>query len=328
MVTDGWLWVPIKWNWWMKIQMATAVVGILGNLLVIVLLFQRRKKSRATDTLIGALATADFVTSIFMIPLPTAERVPMTILGEVYCRLIFSKFLLFSSSAASIMALTSIAIERYIAVVHPLRCKELLSRRRIRTAIVLTWILGVTLYTPLLYTNFRNPQQECEWGFPSREIQILIGVGLFSTQFLIPMIVSLTVHGLTARTLHRKANLYLGENKNPDANPSLRHVIAKKRVLQTLFLVIMFFIICWGPIQTGYMLFDLGIIPVTFVGSTIQHVFIILALWNSCANPFIYAIRYPEFRKAIRELFNPNRNDASLFGDRGVNSSPFRTNVL
>ncbi|XP_063968696.1 QRFP-like peptide receptor [Lytechinus pictus] len=188
MVTDRWLWEPIQWNWWTIVQVATAVVGIIGNLLVIVLLYQRRKQSRATDTLIGALAIADFVTSIFIIPLPTASRVPLTMLGDVYCRLITSRFLLWSSTSGSIMALTSIAVERYIAVVHPLRCKELLSRRRIRTAIVLSWVLGMTLHTPLLYTNFRNPQQECEWGFPSREIQILIGGGLFSTQFFIPMI--------------------------------------------------------------------------------------------------------------------------------------------
>ena len=265
-----------------------------------------------------------------MIPLPIVKRVPLTILGEMYCTLIDSRWFMWTSAVASIMTLTCIPIERYIAVVYPLRCKELLSRTRIRTAIVLSWLMGVTLHFPFSFANNLDPsQQRCDWKFPSREIQNILGVVLFVFEFLIPMILNVTLQMLTARALHRQARLYLGEDRRLDeASPSARHILAKKRVLQTVSIVVILFIVCWGPILISFLAFDLGILPDAYIYSNLYRVLVILGFCNSCVNPFIYAVRNPEFRKAMRELFNPKKTVAPLFDDRATKSTFRETSVV
>lgn len=216
------------------------------------------------------------------------------------------------------------------AVVYPLRCKELLSRTKIRTAIVFSWLVGVTLHFPFAFANYLDPsQQQCDWTFPSEKIKHILGVVIFVFEFLIPMIVNVTLQMLTARALHRQARLYLGADRRLDeASPSARHILAKKRVLQTVTLVVVLFIVCWGPVLIVYLAFDLGILPGAYLGSTLNSVLVILGFCNSCVNPFIYAVRNPEFRKAMRELFNPKRTEAPLFDDRAAMSTLRGTNVV
>ena len=45
------------------------------------------------------------------------------------------------------------------------------------------------------------------------------------------------------------------------------------------------------------------------------HVFVIIAFFNTCANPLIYTVNYPEFRSAVRDLFCGSQAvRGSLFG--------------
>ncbi|XP_063968661.1 galanin receptor type 1-like [Lytechinus pictus] len=313
-----WYWQPVFWSWWVILQMISALLGIVGNSLVITILFQRRKKSRSTDTLVGALAVADLFTSIFMVPLPFPIRVPSTALGEFYCKVVYTSLFMWVSVNASIVTLTFIPIERYIAVVYPFRCKELLSRKRISTAIICIWFTGFMLNSFLFYISTVDPStQHCSVIYP-RGMQLAMGVVLYLIEFLVPAILTCAFQFLTARSLHHQARLHLGESKQLDkSNPSTRHLMAKKRVLQTLFIVVLLFLICWGPSKTLYLGFNLGIIPDSYPYSPFNRALTILGFCNSCANPIIYTVRYPEFRKAVRELFTRAQyTDAPLFGDR------------
>ena len=221
LTSSEWVWKPIKWDWWVILQMIAAVTGILGNLLVIILLFQRRKKSRSTDLLVGALATADLLTSIFMIPLPSAYQVPSTILGQIYCKFVFTSIFMWVSVIASILTLTFIPVERYIAVVYPFCCKEFLSRKKVLTVVVLTWFIGFVLNTlPVLITTV-DPSSRCSVVYPTAT-QLTMGLVLFVIEFLIPALITLILQVLTARALHRQSQLYLGADKQLDRfNPSV-----------------------------------------------------------------------------------------------------------
>ncbi|XP_072170615.1 uncharacterized protein [Diadema setosum] len=210
-LSSGWSWQAITWSWWLILQMFTAMLGIVGNSLVIIVLFTRRQLSRSTDTLIGALAAADLLASVFMIPHPVPLTVPSSVLGQVYCK------------------------------------------------------------------------------------------------------------AMTAHALHRQSLVFRKEgNQEGGSNPSARHLAARKRVLQMLFIVVLVFIACWGPSQCFYFVFNLGLLPDSYWYSPLNNALVLLSFGNSCANPIIYTIRYPEFRAAIGELFSAKKGKsrAPLFSER------------
>ncbi|XP_054772854.2 trace amine-associated receptor 7g-like [Lytechinus pictus] len=151
-----------------------------------------------------------------------------------------------------------------------------------------------------------------------QHVRHAMGVFIYLFGFLFPAILTITFQILTARVLHRQARLQLGEAKQLDrSNPSFRHLIAKKCVLQTLFIVVLIFLICWGPAKTIFLAFKLGFIPDSYPYSPFNRALATLGFCNSCANPIIYTVRYPEFRTAVRGLFTRAQlAEAPLFGDR------------
>ncbi|XP_072180539.1 allatostatin-A receptor-like [Diadema setosum] len=318
--SSAWSWQAIAWSWWLILQMFTAMLGIVGNSLVIIVLFIRRELCRSTDTLVGALAAADLLASVFMIPLPQALTVPSSFLGQVYCKVVYSSMFLWVSFEASTYTLTAIAVERYIAVAYPFHFKNLVTRKRVVIVIVANWILGfmITSYV-FKVANLDNSSNHCVPAFLSKDVQMLIGTTLFIMDFVLPALISLTMQVMTAHALFRQSRVFRKDsNQEGGSNPSARHLAARKRVLQMMFIVVLVFILCWGPSQCFYFVFNLGLLTDSHLYSPLHKSLVVLSFGNSCANPIIYTIRYPEFRSAIGELFSSKKGKAraALFSER------------
>ncbi|XP_072175544.1 trace amine-associated receptor 7a-like [Diadema setosum] len=301
-----------------------SILGIVGNLTVIIVLFQRRHNCRSTDAMIGALAVADFLTSVFMVPLPTELRVPETWLGDVYCKVVYTSMPMWISVDASIFTLALIPIERYIAIAHPLHFKRLVTRQRVGKAVAVTW-LAAFLVNVFLFFVASAKGDKCTEVFQSRIAQIISGIMLYLVQFLIPALIMLVAQALTALVLHRQSRHRLGESSNfNNSNPSVKYLVARKSALQLLFLVVAVFLISWTPAQTGYLFYNLSILSESYVYSPLSSALVTLAFCNSCANPVIYTIRNPEFRKAIGELFKSTISTSgkmALFGGKVIDDS-------
>ncbi|XP_072170609.1 QRFP-like peptide receptor [Diadema setosum] len=317
---SSWSWQHTVWSWWLILQMIIALLGIVGNSLVIIVLFTRRELSRSTDIFICALAAADLLASVFMIPHPVPLTVPSSFLGELYCKVVYNSMFRWVSFDASIFTLTAIAIERYIAVAYPFHFKYLVTRKRVVFVIVANWIVGFLItsfeFKVAKVDNFTN---HCTSAFSSKSVQMLTGIILFPVVFVIPALLSLTMQAMTARALHRQSMLFRKEgNQEFASNPSARHLAARKRVLKMLFIVVLVFIVCWAPSQCAYFFYNLGLLPDSYLYSPLDNGLVVLSFLNSCANPIIYTVRYPEFRAAIRKLFSAKKgkNRAPLFSER------------
>ncbi|XP_071496632.1 allatostatin-A receptor-like [Diadema antillarum] len=306
--TVSWQWIPIHWTWNLVIQLISAIVGIVGNLLVIIVLFQRRAKSRSMDTLIGGLAVADFLTSVFIIPIPRASSVPETWQGEVYCRVVDTFFFLWISITASAYLLMAISVERYLAVVFPLQFNRYVTRHRVSTSIAIIWLLsflsGVHVF---LVHGVSELTHSCVEMYMSQMARILIAYYWFCLRLVIPCFTMITTQLLIARQLNKKAaffndagNIHALDGRKQ--TPSF-HIVARNRVIKMMFIVILIYIICWSPNQIAYLGYNLGWIPASYLNSPLQQVLTVLGFLNSCANPVIYVARYPEFRAALRDMF-------------------------
>ena len=298
---DAWVWKPLAWEWWIVIQLVLAIVGILGNLLVMLVIFWPGRRRCATDILIGALAAADFLTSIFIIPHSKVAMYPDTNAARFYCKIVHTSTLMWISICASIFTLTTISVEKLIAVRYPVWFQRLFSPKRTSIAIVCIWIAAFGINTRSLYARYIS-YGKCVLSTPSMAFNRFIGVSLFLVEYVLPVIVMVVAHVWTIYILRqRRAS-------------SLRK--AQGLVLQMLLIVVITFIICWTPDQFGFFIFNLGIVPVDHLFSPLYRCFVILAFANSCVNPFIYAARMPKFRKALKDMFMRK----SIRGSGGIHS--------
>lgn len=309
---SDWSFHPITWSLWVILQMVSAIIGILGNGLVMMVLFQRRAKSRSTDTLVGGLAAADFLTSIFMISVPKVERLPATWLGEVYCKIQEPNIPKDICVIASIYILVAISTERYIAIVHPIYFNRILTRGRVAMVIIIIWLFAILATFPRIFTTSIGDRGMCLYRYANRVSQITVAVYLFCLRLLVPTIVLLVTQIFIARHLYIKARQFQGQHSTSF------HDVARQRVLKMMLIVIITYVICWGPVQVTIFLFFFGVLPQTFRRGATFTLLIVLSFFNSCVNPIIYALRFREFRGAVWSMFRKQERSTSAIFEQDI----------
>ncbi|NXW86681.1 GPR25 protein, partial [Alopecoenas beccarii] len=107
------------------------LLGLVGNLYVIVLMAKRRGVKRMVDTFVLNLAVADVV---FVCTLPfwvaAGARGNRWPLGEGLCKL--SSYVIAVNRCSSILFLTALSVERYLVIRKVLDTKVMGSQRHVR----------------------------------------------------------------------------------------------------------------------------------------------------------------------------------------------------
>ena len=279
----------------------SCIVGILGNSLVIhVYLHTSGKFTKSvTNTFIAALAAADLVTSICLIPVPTLSRIPENVAGHIYCKIIYSHFVMWVSIMASVFSLTTLAIERYVAITRPIRYKKLFTVKMTRLIIVMIWTSSFVFNTWILYCNHVH-NTLCVIDFGSAAFQMFIGVSAFIVKYLVPIIAMLFTNIRSIRVLKARSHAFTKSSQQMK-NPNLALLRARQRVINMVFSVVVAFIVCWSPDQFAFLGWNLGIVPFEYILGDLYRVFVVMAFANSCINPFLYALTNENFRQAIKQ---------------------------
>ncbi|XP_064625457.1 trissin receptor-like [Lineus longissimus] len=118
-------------------------ICVVGNAAVIYVILRSRRMRSITNFFLANLAFADFCVGIFCV-LPTLKKYLDTIwvLGRVMCKLNY--FIQQMAYVASVTILTVIAIERYVAIIYPMKSKQLTTKRRLICIIVHIWIIAIS----------------------------------------------------------------------------------------------------------------------------------------------------------------------------------------
>ncbi|XP_041485997.1 somatostatin receptor type 5-like [Lytechinus variegatus] len=308
-----WSWYPISWTWVTFGELFVGLVGIIGNLLVIIVLFQRRANSRSTDTLIGALAVADLFTSIALLPVQSAKTVPVSLYGQVYCKLVWLPMCLWIWTFMSGFVLTAISVERYIAVTHPIYFNRILTRRRVSEVVVFLWILSMLICIPGTFrVDVDKVNRRCEFLEIPYEVDVAFSFYVTMVQSFIPTIIMAVTQTLIAIKLKAQSKRFEGSKSH--------HLAASRAVIKMMFIVIIAYIVCWTPTKVLFLITTV-FRSQTELESPISKCFLVLAALNSSINPIIYSIRYQEFRSAVRDLIVGGKvQSKAMFDDPIVNT--------
>lgn len=134
---------------------------VLGNVLTILAItWARRLRNVASNYFILNLAVSDLMVGVTL-PYHLAFYVDSTLHhNKSVC---ISRFVMFSiACGGSIYNLIVIAIDRYVAIVHPLSYNAYATKRRVLLIVVIAWICTMAVSSIPIYWNCFETSQMCE----------------------------------------------------------------------------------------------------------------------------------------------------------------------
>ncbi|KAH0629512.1 hypothetical protein JD844_011617 [Phrynosoma platyrhinos] len=272
------------------------LVGTVGNSLVLAVLLRNGQVNNTTNLFILNLGVADLCFIVFCVPFQaTIYTLDDWIFGPLMCKAVH--FFIYLTMYASSFTLTTVSLDRYLAIRYPLHSRELRTPKNALTAICLIWGLSIIFSGPYIsyYQEFQIANVTvCHpiWKIPQRKIMDLC---TFVFSYVIPvLILSLTY----LRTIR-----YLWTSVDPmkDMSDSKK---GKRKVTRMIIIVAVLFCLCWLPHHLVILCFWFGYFPLnnaTYVLRVLSH---LISYANSCVNPIVYALVSKHFRKGFKKIFS------------------------
>ncbi|KAM4665207.1 type-2 angiotensin II receptor [Discoglossus pictus] len=301
--------------------------GFIGNSLIItVLCFQGGTKTIANIYILN-LAIADLL-SLSTLPFwATYYALGFNwLFGKVMCKI--SSSLLCLNLFASIFLISCMSVDRYVAIVYPLRSQRRTSHQAF-IVVFMVWGLAIMSTLPTFY--FRNMYyignlgvNACVMDFPEEEYTnwfVAISYMKISFGFCFPLAVIGTCYLMIASHLKKPKGLLLN-NQNRD------------RVLKIVTAIVLAFIVCWLPfhlltfLDTLLRMEILTNCKLVTVLDTAMPFSICMGFFNSCINPFLYCFVGNQFRENFRHLFTSHHDNSRQNSSRkGSDSAWANDNV-
>ena len=129
-----------------SIEASTVFPVILLNVLVIFAVATRRTLRTNSNILLASLAGTDLFSGLVTQPLAIAVSVNRALDVGRFCTLEKAFAIsLFGAGVASLGHLFVISIDRYIAIKEPLRYRDIVTKRRTKTAVLIVWGIAALL---------------------------------------------------------------------------------------------------------------------------------------------------------------------------------------
>ncbi|XP_022097329.1 trissin receptor-like [Acanthaster planci] len=208
-----------------------------------------------------------------------------------------------------------LTMERYFAIVHPLKYQAAFAKQpRLKVGVVIAacWIFTIIAKSYNI-TLFEVEDGACVSSAESRSK--VLGVLTAMVHYVVPVTVMLFAYIRISVELKRRAarlqpalppvDPTAGVSTADTARPinvlAASLLRARRNVFKMLLIVFVTFLICWTPNQVLFLMFNLGL-PLRF-----DEWYILLSVAmvsaNCCVNPLIYAFKYQQFRRGLREMF-------------------------
>ena len=310
----------------------TMLVAFTGNILLIYIVWKKPEVRSLTSFMFVNMAVADLLVTLIVMPVSIAHLhtdgkwLISGIFGEITCRAFL--FFAYVTITASILCLTCMAVDRYYAVVYPLRHHLWFRKPKILTPLV--WILSVAFMSiTAVIENLYEETSICTYDFSLLGDQTKATRGVFLYFFfigyLIPLSVTSILYAKTARSLwfHNAPGNILIQNRE-------QQEIAKRRVVRMVIIVFTVFALCWLPGQV-YHLF----VAVTVWKENLPPVVMNVCFWfghtNSAINPWLYVGLSSKintaFTRMVSKFSQANRNSGKEAAEVLASREMVETNV-
>ncbi|XP_053121908.1 C-C chemokine receptor type 5-like [Hemicordylus capensis] len=278
--------------------------GLLGNMLVVLILFKYKKLKSMTDIYLLNLAISDLL-FIFSLPFWAYQAAKEWIFGDSACKILSSIYLLgFYSGSFFIILLT---IDRYLAIVHAVFALKARSPAYGILTSVITWAIAVLASVPAMIFTTSHPEANRSVCAPHYSYESQTKWNQFTTLkmnligLIFPMIVMTFCYTRIIITLLRCRN----DKKN--------------KAVKLIFIIMVVYFFFWAPYNIALLLqtfqdsfFDRSCQRIRDLSIAIQ-VTETIAMAHCCINPVIYAFAGEKFRKYVLSFLHKNARHLSKY---------------
>ncbi|XP_048037775.1 trace amine-associated receptor 13c-like [Megalobrama amblycephala] len=264
------------------------------NLLVIISISHFKKLHTPTNLIILSLAVADLLTGLIVMPLEAIKLIETCwYFGETFCKLFM--FIMGLLLSASLSNLVLIAVDRYVAVCHPLLYPQKITMTRMIIIVCFCWLFSST-YNIAIVVSISYRTEAC-YGecnvmltFEWRVIDLIFS-------FLFPCTLIIILHLRIFYVAQKQVKMINSLMKSGKCvvEGSMRRKSESKAAL-TLGIIVAIHLLCWIPY------YILTLTENTAIPPTVLYCLIWVLYINSCLNPLIYALFYPWFRKSVKHI--------------------------
>lgn len=312
------------------------MLGLCGNGLVIFCTVFLTQYRTCTDVYVTNLAIADFI-FVATMPFWAFDLIESEWKFGLYACKILS-FTTYLNMSSSILLLTAMAIDRYLAVVNAINSRPYRTVRNSLLMSVLVWVVSIvfSMQAYVFRTERELPNEisnktirHCSWDFPGEEnsteyffwinVQFTSRVGF---AFVIPLLVITYCYmSIFIFLRKRRQSNWAPETSAPSMRNERSHERKKKQDKSTRLVasVILVFFICWLPNHVSNLLHWLYQNKIMSTGTnsadtdperienTIHMLTAVLGFSNSCVNPLLYAFLNNSFRSRLKALLSRRR---------------------
>jgi len=282
------------------------LVSLAGNTVIGVIVYKSKTMRKPINFFIVNMAMSDLLFPIFQFPWVIQTLYIWLIggpLGQVLCKLV--GFLLEVSAVVSIQSLVLIAVDRFGAVVYPLR-SPLISSKLCPFFIFATWIVAMAIFSPYLVAFKLVEYPEglyciAQWNEAFGEYSSfknyytsVVAVFRFIPLLLIAALYIIIFQKLKSQKIPGEQSISAGQQRQQ----------RERNVLKMAIAIVLGFAVCWLPIAIGWFL---RLFASNILSQCGFHYFftvaLLMAIANCAINPCICFIFSSNYRERLKTLF-------------------------
>ncbi|KAG7217670.1 hypothetical protein INR49_021359 [Caranx melampygus] len=275
------------------------VVGLITNVVAIYIFTCSLKLRNETTTYMINLVVSDLL-FVFTLPLRVFYFINQNWpFGSMLCK--FSVSLFYTNMYGSMLFLTCISVDRFLAIVHPFRSRTLRTKRNAKIVCITVWVLVLSGSLPtgfLLQTTSQESRKTnatfCFENFSSKQWKShLSKVVIFieTVGFIIPLLL----------------------------NP--RGKLNKTKILRMIIVHLFIFCFCFIPYNVNlvfYALVRTKTLQGCYVESVVRTIYpvaLCIAVSNCCFDPIVYYFTSETIQNSIKRKSMVNRPDDAKFSE-------------
>lgn len=255
------------------------LVGIVLNSLAIYV-FCFRTKAKTTSV----IYTINLIVTDLLVGLSLPTRIVMYYSAEACptCSFVHS-FTYFVNMYCSILFLTCICVDRYMAIVQVEASRKWRNPNYAKCICIFIWIFAVVVTFTILTTTISHP---------SCCLFQLFTLTIF--EYFVPLII------ITFYTLR----IMWALSRSTLMNQSRER---RMKAVQLLITVLIIFTVCFTPIHVSQVVFCASLSMSRDVILIVYHVTVTLSSLNSCMDPIVYCFVTNNFQSTMRSIFRKQR---------------------
>ncbi|KAL1457986.1 hypothetical protein WDU94_008163 [Cyamophila willieti] len=192
-------------------QSIILIVGLLGNIMVVSVVYKIKSMRTPTNCYLVSLSIADLMVLIAALPIELVsyyQEKYTWLWGNYGCKLsVFLQYLGINASSLNLIAFT---VERYIAICKPMLAHRICTLNRARKILIYVWTFSVLYTSPWLFLiethQIDGGRERCDFKLPRSYYLVYFFTDII-VFYVIPLMLSCFLYILIAHTLLSSKNI-------------------------------------------------------------------------------------------------------------------------